>query len=1812
MNLKFIKASGSCFLMGNLRISMKKTTVLLLFCLLALSLMANPLSLVSSGEQGLELHFKTPALEISEQRIAQSQFHLLSLEGAELSVSPDEPALPAFATSFILPPSGGYEIFVQPISSEKIRGIRPIPAGRVYEEEDFEPDWNSYYDALGSSLAEAGEIAIMRDFRMASININPLSWDSKNNELTVHQEFRIQINFTNQRTDSDRAEYITYSPAFRSIYEAHFINFPSYRNLNTEQGYGKILLIHGSNMSTSYMTALNGYIMWKRQKGHIVNVASTQVAGTSNSAIKNYIQQQYNNPSTKPDFVILVGSSAQIPNFKESMSGYSGAGDYPYTHLEGNDKIGDVFIGRISAASDVHLTTILAKIYLMERDINLAPGSADWLNRVLLIGDPGTSGISCVYNSIYVREIAQMANPEYSFIENYSGGYSNTINTGFNQGVSFFSYRGWLGMSGWSPGNSLDNAPKYPHVVTLTCSTGNYDGSEGTTETLIRLGTAAQPRGAVTAIGMATTGTHTQYNNILNAGIFKGVFVHGMRTMGEALLSGKIYIREVYGNSHSNPADYSAHWCNLMGDPTMEVFVGIPKSLQINAPTVVVNGSKILSVNVTDSEGDVVPYASVTAMTTTSELPLAQGITDEFGNINLFFANGISSTLYVTAAKPNHKPMMKQVAAGAGGIVFSQREIFENGEHGSIGNGDSFATAGERVAMKLWVQNTTAETISGLQGEISCYHNGVQIIEDSVSFDEIAPNANVGSNIYNLFDLGWNLEPSQSLVFEVNLSDDQGSNWNFPIIVGAYNANIVVDNIFIDAGGDAVLDPGESASISLRLQNSSIAGATDLQAEIMSLNDMIQVASGSSFVGTIQAGSYGQNLQSFEVFANSALIPGMQMPIKLKITNDAGFYQESVFNLEIGVVSQHTPLGPDSYGYLIYDDTDAFYPDCPEYDWIEINPALGGPGSRIAGRDDDEYRDNDLYVVDLPFPFGFYGIEYDQITVCSNGFIAFGISNDPDYRNTPLPGGGGPSPMIAAFWDQLKINGDAGIYKYYDSTENTFIIEYYKLKNNYNNSLETFQLIFYDPLYYPTGMEDGMVKIQYQTFNNVETGSTNTVHGNYCTIGIKDHTGLRGLQYTYNNQYPQAAAPLGNNRAILITTVPILYDNPYLLYNGFVINDPNGNGIAEPSERIELGIVLSNQGVNSAFEANIEVSLNSPYATLINNVSDYPEIPCGVPTTGIESILIDIHANCPNNTVLNLNVIARCESGDWTFPVNIKVQKPMLSVETVQMNDDGGSGSTNPGDSFKLIVNLKNNADVEAKDISVSLNSGSPYAQVTNLTEVLSLIPAGGTVQAVFEISLSEDVPMGNNITFYFISMGAQVNAQTSNIRVSVGTTGMNADFEDNNGGFNATPVNGGWAWGSSSYAGAHSGNNVWGTVLNGAYSANANYILETPSVYVGESFMLEFWHRYETEANYDGGQVLINTGGSSWTLIYPEGAYPTSYINVLSGPGYSGSSGDWTLARFSLADYANQNAKFRFLFKSDSTTHNQGWFIDDVRTTGYLERSGKLHGNIFVDGEIPGYMDAMVISDSGVYCMPSSEGEYSLYLPFGDHGVSAHANGYYGFEDYEVSFSETDTIYELDMELFSLPAVQELQYTLSEHSVAINWTEPIDNYLDFVSYRVYRRHGASLFELVQESTELSYHETLIYEGDYWFYVVANYAQGQSKKSETISFNFDPTSSEDEGQSPLVTGLMGNFPNPFNPETTISFALANAAKVELVLYNIKGQKVRTLFAGEKAAGVHSLVFDGRDEKGQSVSSGIYLMRMTADGKSFSRKMTLLK
>ena len=98
---------------------------------------------------------------------------------------------------------------------------------------------------------------------------------------------------------------------------------------------------------------------------------------------------------------------------------------------------------------------------------------------------------------------------------------------------------------------------------------------------------------------------------------------------------------------------------------------------------------------------------------------------------------------------------------------------------------------------------------------------------------------------------------------------------------------------------------------------------------------------------------------------------------------------------------------------------------------------------------------------------------------------------------------------------------------------------------------------------------------------------------------------------------------------------------------------------------------------------------------------------------------------------------------------------------------------------------------------------------------------------------------------------------------------------------------------------------------------------------------------------------------------------------------------------------------------------------------------------------------------------------------------------------------------------------------------------------------------------------------------------------------------------------PEETALLHNYPNPFNPETWIPYHLAEPANVTLTIYSIDGKIVRHLDLGHQAAGYYqsksrAAYWDGRNDVGERVASGIYFYTLTADGFSATRKMLILK
>jgi len=126
-----------------------------------------------------------------------------------------------------------------------------------------------------------------------------------------------------------------------------------------------------------------------------------------------------------------------------------------------------------------------------------------------------------------------------------------------------------------------------------------------------------------------------------------------------------------------------------------------------------------------------------------------------------------------------------------------------------------------------------------------------------------------------------------------------------------------------------------------------------------------------------------------------------------------------------------------------------------------------------------------------------------------------------------------------------------------------------------------------------------------------------------------------------------------------------------------------------------------------------------------------------------------------------------------------------------------------------------------------------------------------------------------------------------------------------------------------------------------------------------------------------------------------------------------------------------------------------------------------------------------------------------------------------------------------------------------------------------------------------------------------FYYLRQTDLNGTTSRSNVIEVALAPTNVLDQAL-PLVTALNQNYPNPFNPETTIQFDLATDSYVSLRIYDIAGQVVRTLIQGSMTPGSYSPLWDGRNDAGARVGSGVYFYELRAGAFTSMKKMTLLQ
>ncbi|MCE5252256.1 T9SS type A sorting domain-containing protein [bacterium] len=117
---------------------------------------------------------------------------------------------------------------------------------------------------------------------------------------------------------------------------------------------------------------------------------------------------------------------------------------------------------------------------------------------------------------------------------------------------------------------------------------------------------------------------------------------------------------------------------------------------------------------------------------------------------------------------------------------------------------------------------------------------------------------------------------------------------------------------------------------------------------------------------------------------------------------------------------------------------------------------------------------------------------------------------------------------------------------------------------------------------------------------------------------------------------------------------------------------------------------------------------------------------------------------------------------------------------------------------------------------------------------------------------------------------------------------------------------------------------------------------------------------------------------------------------------------------------------------------------------------------------------------------------------------------------------------------------------------------------------------------------------------------------GDAGVVQSFKISAEPAVVEEKNSLPTALKINGNYPNPFNPSTTIEFMIPDPGTVNLSIYSISGQKIRELVAGNLSAGSHSAAWDGRDSSGNCVSSGVYITQLRLGDRIATHRMLLMK
>ncbi|MCK4546459.1 MAG: hypothetical protein KAW17_03365 [Candidatus Eisenbacteria sp.] len=844
----------------------------------------------------------------------EGTFSRLMLPGFYSSREIGEPCLPMVNRLFEIP--FGAEVSVDVVSFEtheislaEAGVMHPLMPAQpsVAKNEDpevlpFHYNWATYHadQEYGLELAQAVDTGQLRAVRIGRLEVAPVTYNPVAGTLTVLDNIEVEVTFTGADHEAEALlKARTYSPFFEPIYE----KIEGYRGLHDnypDLWDGAVTYVMVSD--PMFEAQLQPFINWKIEQGFDVIEAYTDnpQVGTTTTSIRTYLHDLYNNPppgSAPPTFVLFVGDVSEIPAF--NLAGYS---DLHYCDTTGDD-VPEMYYGRFSARTTAELQPQIDKT--IEYEMYQMP-DPDFLGEVVMIAGMDSSHGSTHangqinYGTIHYFNLAHGIT-SHTYLYPGSGSSDAQIVQDVSNGCAVVNYTAHGNATSWGDPTftmtdvaNLQNAHESCQAIGNCCSTSSFEVGTCFAEQWLRV-----ENGGIGYIG-GSDGTYWDedyhwgvgYGPVIGSGATYeqtelGMYDGWFHDHGEAIglwyycqdaeiFCGNLAVQE----SGSGLTDYYWEIYNLMGDPSLSVYLGVPDANNVSLP-----------MNILPTDTEVIVSAAPESYVGLSKdgVLLGSGLIGSSGTAAIpISGQGYEGDVRVTVTCQNRIPYRLDVpvmSLDGPYLVFDHNDIVD-----TAGDNDGVVDVGETIEIVTYLENLGNDPSTNTVGVLSA-NRSVVITDDTETWGTIASEEIKPCD--DSFDLvvvpG---TPDQTLCeFTLNLTCVETTFVReFSFICEAPIVGFV--EMFVDdsvgGDGDGTAEPGETVDLSFRLNNSGHEDARSVEGVLWSSSTLMVINDNFGSIATVPVGTE-TDLGGFNVTIDPTCPDMTTINLHLNITGEFGY-----------------------------------------------------------------------------------------------------------------------------------------------------------------------------------------------------------------------------------------------------------------------------------------------------------------------------------------------------------------------------------------------------------------------------------------------------------------------------------------------------------------------------------------------------------------------------------------------------------------------------------------------------------------------------------------------------------------------------------------------------------------------------------------------------------------------------------------------------------------------------------------------------------------------------------------------------------